>query len=320
MTEGKPKPTPREVLTPSAFATLQLIVDSSSFAAAARAMNMVPSGLSYRVRQLEEALAVQLFERGQPQARLTEAGAELLREGAHLLSDIDAIATRVRQLAAGWESQFTIAVDSLIDRVTVMELCENFYGLKPPTRLKLRTDTLSGTLEAVTSGNADLAVGVLSEVLPQTDVNWRPLGSTRFVFAVAPDHPLADAPEPLTDEAILRHRAVVLADSTRKGPGYTRGLLTGQDEMTVTDLAKKIEAQASGLGVGFLPLCRAQRHIDAGELVVRRVVRPGQQVQVGYAWKSGGKAQQGRALRWWLGQLQTPATQSALLGERRRAD
>ena len=140
--------TPRDVLTPEALAMVQTISDAGSFAAAARTINMVPSALTYRVRQMEDALDVLLFDRSSRQARLTEAGAELLREGARLLADIDAVANRVKRVATGWEPQFTIAVDSIIDRVTVMELCDAFFKLNPPTRLKLRDETLSGTLAA----------------------------------------------------------------------------------------------------------------------------------------------------------------------------
>ena len=39
-------PTPREVLTPDALAMLQTIASTGSFAAAARAGNLVPSALS----------------------------------------------------------------------------------------------------------------------------------------------------------------------------------------------------------------------------------------------------------------------------------
>lgn len=116
--------TPRDVLTPAALAMLQVIADTGSFAAAARASNMVPSALTYRVRQIEEALDVLLFDRSSRQAQLTAAGMELLREGNSLLEEIDAIANRVKRVATGWEPQFTIAVDSIIDRTTIMELCE----------------------------------------------------------------------------------------------------------------------------------------------------------------------------------------------------
>src|SRR5660397_37913 len=116
-------PSARDVLTPDALAMLQAIAHTGSFAAAARSLGVVPSALSYRVRLMEDALDVLLYDRSSRQARLTEAGAELLREGARLLEEIDAVANRVKRVATGWEPQLTIAVDSIISNATVMELC-----------------------------------------------------------------------------------------------------------------------------------------------------------------------------------------------------
>ena len=63
-----------DVLTPDALRMLGSIEEQGSMAAAARALGLVPSALSYRVRQLEQALDVLLFDRSSRQARLTEAG------------------------------------------------------------------------------------------------------------------------------------------------------------------------------------------------------------------------------------------------------
>ena len=90
-----------DVLTPDSLAMLQVISETGSFAAAARHLGLVPSALTYRVRQIEDALDVLLFDRTARQARPTEAGAELLREGARLLREIDAVANRVRRVATG---------------------------------------------------------------------------------------------------------------------------------------------------------------------------------------------------------------------------
>ena len=79
-----------DVLTPDSLAMLQVISETGSFAAAARHLGLVPSALTYRVRQIEDALDVLLFDRTARQARPTEAGAELLREGVRLLREIDA--------------------------------------------------------------------------------------------------------------------------------------------------------------------------------------------------------------------------------------
>lgn len=303
----------RDVLTPDALAMLKRIADCGGFAAAARASGMVPSALTYRVRRIEEALDVLLFDRGSRQAKLTEAGRELIREGERLLHEIDAVANRVKRVATGWEPQFTIAVDSIINRTTVLELCDAFFALEPPTRLRIRAETLSGTLVALTSGLADLSLGVVSMAAPPADLEMRPLGEQRFVFAVAPHHPLAKAAEPLSDELIRQHRIVAAADSVPRGGGITVGLLGGQDVFTVDSLPSKLEAQLRGLGCGFLPEGLALPYIESGRLVARRVERPEHQVHTSYAWRSSPASARGRALQWWLGQLAQPKTRAALM-------
>lgn len=306
--------TARDVLTPDALAMLQAIEGAGSFAAAARQLGVVPSALTYRVRQIEDALDVLLYDRSSRQARLTAAGAELLREGQRLLTEIDAVANRVKRVATGWESQFTVALDGIVNRTTVMELCESFFQLQSPTRLKLREETLSGTLEALTAGQADLALGVALEPTTSAGVHGKAIGMVTFIYVVAPHHPLAAAPEPLGDELLLRHRAVAVADSVQRGGGVTIGLLAGQDVFTVASMQAKLDAQLRGLGGGFVPECLARPHLEAGRLVVKKTERPPRVIRVSYAWRGGSKSSQGRALQWWLKQLESPATRSALLG------
>jgi DNA-binding transcriptional LysR family regulator len=309
--------TPRDLLTPDALSLLQAIAEAGSFAAAARKLGVVPSALTYRVRQIEDALDVLLFDRSSRQARPTAAGHELLREGTRLLCEMDAVANRVRRVATGWESQFTVAVDSIMSRPVVMELCEAFLAQSPPTRLRLRDETLSGTLEALTSGQADLAIGVGMDTGTLAGIVHRPLGRIAFVYAVAPHHPLASAAEPLSDEVIQRHRAVAVADSVQRGGGITVGLLAGQDVFTVPTMEAKLLAQLRGLGGGFLPERLARPHVEAGRLVVRAVQRPSREVALSCAWRSSRGVGQGRALQWWLQQLDSPTTRDALLGGRR---
>ena len=303
----------RNALTPEVIQLIDTIHRTGSMAAAARALDVVPSALTYRIRQVEDALDVLLFDRSSRQARLTVAGHELLREGNRLLIELDAIANRVKRVATGWEPQLTLAVDSVISRTTVLELCEAFFALNPPTRLKIREEALSGTLEALTSGQADLAIGVVVEPTPNLSMQSRPLGTLHFVYAVAPHHPLAQAAEPVPDAQLLLHRAVVVADSVRQGSGVTSGLLGGQDVFTVPGMPEKLDAQLRGLGGGFLPEYLARPHIDAGRLVEKQMQRATRMVPMRYAWRCATPSAEGRALQWWLQQLEKPATRTALL-------
>lgn len=305
--------TPRDVLTPDSLAMLQTVARAGSFAAAARELGLVPSAVTYRVRQIEDALDALLFDRASRQARLTDAGAELLREGDRLLGEIDAVASRVRRVSTGWESQLTIAVDAIISCGTVMELAQEFFEVAPHTRLRLRDEALSGTLEALTRNGADLALGVSMEPGTTADLQSRVMGELPFIFAVAPHHPVASLPEPLSDDVLVKYRAVAVADSVQRGAAVTLGLLAGQDVLTVPTMVAKLDAQLRGLGIGFLPEPMARPFVETGRLVEKKTRRPRRVGPISYAWRETGSLGPGRGLQWWLHKLEGRATRQALL-------
>jgi DNA-binding transcriptional LysR family regulator len=317
----------RNALTPDALVMMDAIAKAGSFAAAARELGKVPSALTYSVRQLEDALDVLLFDRKSGQAVLTAAGEELLREGRRLLAEMDAVANRVRRVSCGWETQLSVAADGVISRITLFELCEAFFALRPVdgsdegpgSRLRLRSEVLGGTWESLLSGEADLAIGVGSVAsTPPAGIELKPLGEIEFVFAVAPHHPLAAHAGPITDDVLLRHRAVAVADSARRHEPVTFNLLPGQDVFTVATVQGKLEAQLRCLGCGYLAEPIAREHIRAGRLVVKPTQRDNPRARLSYAWRSAAapdprKPPQGLALGWWLQQLESPATRRALL-------
>lgn len=310
----------RSVLTPDALTMMDTIARCGSFAAAARELGKVPSALTYSVRQLEEALDVLLFDRSSRQAQLTAAGHELLQEGRRLLQEMDAVANRVRRVASGWEAELVIGVDDILSVPTMFELVEAFCGVRdgsaecPATRLRLRTEVLAGTWESLVSGQVDLAIGIGGQFVNPGGIELAPLGSLDFAFCVAPHHPLAKAGEPLTDAELVHHRAVAVADTAQRIGRLTVNLLPGQDVLTVSTMRAKLEALLRGLGCGFLPEPLARPHIEAGHLVRCATARASPRAELHYAWRAEhGRASLGKALQWWLAQLESPATRSALL-------
>jgi DNA-binding transcriptional LysR family regulator len=303
-----------DLVTPEALRLLQTIANAGSFAGAARKLGLVPSALTYRVRQLEETLDVLLFDRTSRKAKFTDAGHELVREASVILNALDAIAQRVKRVATGWESQLTIAVGGLVSESVMLDLCEQFFDLNPPTQLKIRIENLSGAWEAVGSGLADLAIGASDDPTIYSDVTSKPLGDVPFIFAVASHHPLAAANEPLKDAAILAYRSVAVADSARNGPRQTVGVLAGQRVLTVDSIQTKLQAHLRGLGCGYLPLCIAKPYIETGRLMVKKTSRAPRIAKLTYGWRTNDRAAPlGKALAWWVGQLAQPKTRAALL-------
>jgi DNA-binding transcriptional LysR family regulator len=299
-------------LSPEALQMMVTIARTGSFAAAARELGKVPSALTYSVRQLEDALDVLLFDRRSRQARLTAAGEELLREGQLLLQQMNAVANRVQRVASGWEAELTVAVDKAIAPHAVFDLIEAFYSLKPPTRLRMRSEVMAGTWEALASGQADLAIGVAADRASNADVRLEPIGEYPFILTVAPHHALAKEAEPLSTATLAQHRIIAVADTARELAPMTVGILPGQDVLTLPSMAAKLEAQLRGIGCGFLPEPMVRAHIASGRLVHKQVEGPPRISRPHYAWRQGN-GQPGMALTWWLHQLASPATRCALL-------
>jgi DNA-binding transcriptional LysR family regulator len=300
-------------LTLDSLQLVDAIARQGSFAAAAAELGRVPSAVTYAARKLEEELDVLLFDRRGYRARLTPAGAELLQEGRLLLAAVDDLARRVQRVAAGWERELRIAIDSIISFEHVLRVLTQFCEAAP-TQVRISEEVLGGTWDALMTGRADLALGASQEGPEPARLGpayrYEQLGTLEFVFAVAPGHPLAAAPSPLTAPVLRRHRQVVVADSSLRLAPRDSGLLGMQDTLTVPTIAAKIAAQKAGIGCGFLPVHRIRAELERGELIAKETDQGRRESALHFAWRTDAR---GKALDWWLAALRKSATRAALM-------
>lgn len=279
-----------------ALIAVDAIARGGSFAAAAKELFRVPSTISYTITKLESDLGVQLFERFGPRVALTDAGAELLKEGRYLLKAAGDLESRVRRVATGWETELTIGLDSMLCPSGLLVDLQAFYEVADQTRVRMVKEALSGTWEALLDRRADLLIGAAGEGPSGGGYTAERLGTISFVFVVAPGHPLASIERPLGKGDLSHHRAVSVADSARVLQARTVGLLFGQDTIAVPDMQTKYRFQRAGIGFGFLPEAWVRADIESGRLVEKEVdeVKPDETVYM--AWRTGDD---GTALQWW---------------------
>jgi DNA-binding transcriptional LysR family regulator len=289
-------------LSLEALVVLDAIDRRGSFAGAAVELDRVPSAITYTVRRLEDELDVLLFDRRGRRAAPTAAGRELLAQGRRLLAEAAALEHRVQRIATGWEAELCIAVDTILPLARVWPLIARFdvacrAQRSAHTRLRIVHEVLGGTWDALVDGRANLVIGAPGDPPSGGGFRTRVLADVAMVFAVAPKHPLAHASDPLTEADIAAHRAVVAADTSRRLPPRTVGLLTGQETIVVPDLPAKLAAQLHGLGCGTLPYYLAADDIAAGRLVVKALEHPRPPMRVLAAWRERSP---GHALSWWI--------------------
>ncbi|MDT0140590.1 LysR family transcriptional regulator [Acidovorax sp. PRC11] len=286
-------------LTLEAIELVDAIARHGSFAGASERLHKVPSTISYAIAKLEEQLGFALFTRNGPRVALTPAGQELIREGRWLLSSARQLESRMRQIATGFESEVRLVHDSLIPTEAFNpDICA-FEDLDCGTRLRIASEALTGTWEALREGRADIIVAA-GEGPAGGGYKAIAVGSLAFAFCTTATHPLAQLRRPLTRADLLEHTAIVVGDGARQLTDRTVGLLSGQRRITVPTMQAKIAAQAAGLGHGFVPRACVRVELETGVLVELQVEEPRPDETFWLAWRP---EHMGEALKWWRQRL-----------------
>ncbi|NLR73615.1 LysR family transcriptional regulator [Leeia aquatica] len=297
-------------LSLDALTVLDTIDRQGSFAAAAEVLHRVPSAITYIVQKLEQDMDVKLFDRSGHRARLTPAGQELLREGRHLLRAAGELESRVKRVATGWETELSIAMDTIFPSTALLPILADFYAQGSGTRIRITHEVLGGTWDSLLTRRSDLVVGAPGDAPAGGGFSTRTIGSLDFVFCVAPNHPLAELPEPLQPQDILWHRSVAVADTSRSLPPRSSGILSGQEILHVPDMRTKLTIQLSGLACGYLARELAEPYVREGRLIHKQVVDQRLPHPFHLAWRASDS---GNALQWWLKRLDQPDLMQKLL-------
>lgn len=287
-------------ITLDALKVLDAIERKKSFAAAADELFRVPSAISYTVNKLEEDLDIALFDRSKRKAELTAVGHLIVEQGRLILQATDELTYMAKQSASGWELELRIAIDSILRFQPIYALIKQFQETHPWIDIKITEEVFGGTWDALHAGRCDLIIGATGAGRDNS-FNMYPIGDIEFVFAVAKDHPLSLAEQPLSNKSIKKYPSVVVADSSRELATRSAGLLDGQPRITVPSIDQKIELHILGMGVGYLPLHRIQQELQKGLLVPLKVAKPTSRcLDLCVAWQ---KDNNGKALAWFVEQI-----------------
>lgn len=279
---------------------LDALEKEDSFAAASARLYKTPSALSYTVHRLESDLNIQILDRSGHRARFTRTGQMLLEKGREVLHTVRELEKQAVKLHEGWENELVIGVDDTFPFSLLAPLIELFYQHHSVTRLKFVNGVLGGSWDALTQGRADIIVGAMHQPPSSSEFGYTRLGDLEHVFAVAPHHPLSEESEPLSRGTIRRHRAIVVGDGAHPACSTATQLLDDQDAITVFDFKTKLELQISGLGCGYLPRYLAQRFLESGALIEKKVDA---QVLSEPVWVGWNVRTAGLASAWWRDEI-----------------
>nr|EES2498247.1 LysR family transcriptional regulator [Escherichia coli] len=233
--------TKERALTLEALRVMDAIDRRGSFAAAADELGRVPSALSYTMQKLEEELDVVLFDRSGHRTKFTNVGRMLLERGRVLLEAADKLTTDAEALARGWETHLTIVTEALVPTPAFFPLIDKLAA-KANTQLAIITEVLAGAWERLEQGRADIVIAPDMHFRSSSEINSRKLYTLMNVYVAAPDHPIHQEPEPLSEVTRVKYRGIAVADTARERPVLTVQLLDKQPRLTVSTIEDKRQA------------------------------------------------------------------------------
>jgi DNA-binding transcriptional LysR family regulator len=213
------------------------------------------------VQKIEQQLQLKVFEIQGRKAVLTQAGTMLYRRAQALLEEAGAAEDAAHRLAAGWESEISLAAEIIFPTWLLLKCFARFALEHPDTRLELYESVLSGTEEALLQRRVSLAIGAL---VPPGFVGDA-LMPVRFVAAAHPEHPLHALGRELTAQDLRRYRQLVIRDS---GSARSRNApwLGAEQRWTFSNKATSIHAALSGLGFAWFAEDTIRSELDQGLL------------------------------------------------------
>jgi DNA-binding transcriptional LysR family regulator len=252
------------------------VAEQLSFTRAAALLHMAQPALSVQIRQLEDELGVELFDRSRRAIALTHAGETMLGESRRLLASLARSVDLVRRVGAGAIGSIAVGFVPSASNSVLPSLLRRFWEAHPDVAVTLREMAPGDLVDGLHAGNLDISF----LYLPFSDPLLDHLVIVRepFVAALPFDHPLAR--ETTVDVADLRDEPFVTPADHGMMPGlhakvtaicHAAGFVPRAVQDDVWLVQTIVALVAAGVGVALVP-SSSQAQARAG--VVYRPLRP----------------------------------------------
>lgn len=247
------------------LAMFALVIESGSFSAAGRALDLSPSAVSRAIDRIELRLGVRLLLRSTRALSLTAEGQYYLQSARRILADIEDAEQQIADQGAP-RGRLCISAAVTHGRLHVVPLLKEFAALYPHIVVDI---ALTDSLVDIAGGQADVAIRF--GPLPDSMLTARKLGEGRRVVVASPSY-LALRGTPRVPEDLLKHNC--LNFSFRRS--QTAWPFLSDDGLVELSVKGNIEAnngetlgQLALLGVGITRVGEFSviEEIDEGRLV-----------------------------------------------------
>ncbi|TCM21692.1 DNA-binding transcriptional LysR family regulator [Novosphingobium sp. PhB165] len=260
------------------------VVDTGSFAGAARKLNRAVSVISYGIANLETQLGLLLFDReGTRKPQLTVAGRAVLAEARGVAEGIDGLRAKVKGLLEGLEAEVDLAVDVMFPAERLGLVLRAFAAEFPTVQLRLHVEALGAITAMVLDGKA--AIGLSGPLFAGVEgLESVSVGSVAMIPVAAPDHPLGRMSD-IPPGAGREYTQLVLSDRSRFTEGRDFSVMSPKT-WRLADLGAKHALLRQGIGWGNMPFAMIESDLVAGTLVrLQMPEHPGGTYRLAGIWR-----------------------------------
>jgi LysR family transcriptional regulator (chromosome initiation inhibitor) len=269
----------------ASLAAVAAIVREGSFERAARALNVTPSAISQRVKQLEERLGCVLIVRGQP-CTATETGRRLCRhveQVGMLEQDLRTALPRVAPSGNdGGRVTLRVAVNAdSLGTWFIGAMAAFLSGDR--ALLDIALDDQEHTLDWLRSGEVHAAVTASSR--PVQGCDSTPLGKLRYVAVASPGFVQRYFPRGVTAAALAEAPSLNFDRKDRLQARWVRSVCKRDVDVPVhwlPSIQAFVDAGLVGIGWGVNPLPLVQAQLREGTLIE---LVPGRTLSVPLFWQ-----------------------------------
>jgi DNA-binding transcriptional LysR family regulator len=141
-----------------------LVAQHQSFARAAEALFITPSGLSVLIRELETHVGFRLFDRTTRHVALTTEGSHFLATVQKCMDEINAAASNLGDRVRSVGQSFSVGAHNWAAAHILPQAIKEFRTRRPELRIRLFDGNLSSLCEMVKDGELDMAFGFFKNV------------------------------------------------------------------------------------------------------------------------------------------------------------
>ncbi|KAG8152612.1 LysR family transcriptional regulator [Burkholderia catarinensis] len=242
-----------------ALADFNLVARHGSFGEAARAAGRPKATLSRRVTELENSLALRLFERGSRGVKLTQEGRALYERTGALLAELADSASAIASGSERPRGRLRISAPMVFSQFAMGKLVATFALKYPDVRLEVTTE--DRPVDMIEEGY-DLVIRVNPD--PDESLIGRVFLRDRLVVVANPAlaRPSGDAAVPVVVRGVDDRRAAWEVT----GPAGT-ARLSIEPVARLSSLIMIRDTVRIGLGAACLPVSLVSHDLAAGTLV-----------------------------------------------------